>query len=424
MGRFVLVLTVFYAAGGCEGPATLPVTPNALRDGSGSQVLEQAPAECRTPDMNVLYVTDRVPLDGKRHKPSYGYERSLSLAYGEASVSLDPSLSWDELVKLSGSKPDGRRFVLKVPTVHETGRVLVSVESLEVVDGKLQFRPEVNEDMLKQQATFIKLLESRLALTPKKDVYIYVHGVSNSFDDAMCRAGVMWHYIGRQGVFIAYAWPAGRGGMMGYFYDRESGEYTVLHLKKLLEALAQSPVVERIHIIAHSRGADVSTTALRELNIAYRARGEDPQKALKLETLVLAAADLDAQVFSLRLLFENMAGMAHRIVVYSSSMDKAVGLADWLFSSSARLGTLSKDQIKPAGQKLLAELPNIQFVRCHVSGFGTTHDYVFTHPAALSDLILVLRDGKAPGEIDGRPLKPLGGAFWQLENDYARPDKK
>jgi len=64
----------------------------------------------------------------------------------------------------------------------------------------------------------------------------------------------------------------------------------------------------------------------------------------------------------------------------------------------------------------------IQLVRCDVSGFGTTHDYPFTHPSALSDLILVLRDGRQPGKENGRPLTHLGGAFWMLDNNYKIPE--
>lgn len=424
--RLFLLLAVVHAAAGCEGPTKLPVTPNVLRDGSGSKMLSEAPADCRTPEMKVLYVTDRAPFGQKKEglMVQYGFERTPSVAMGEATVALDPAPTWEGLVQAGGSKPDGHRMNLKVTQVRESGRLLITPDSMEVVDGKLRFKPEVTEKITTEKAKFMTLLESRLAASPRKDVYIYVHGVANSFDDTMCRAAVMWHYTGRQGVFIAFAWPAGKGGAMGYFYDRESGEYSVIHLKRLLQWVATSKAVERVHIIAHSRGGDVSTTALRELNLEYQGRGEDPQQALKLQTLVLAAADLDAQLFSTRLFFENLGAMSRRVVIYSSAKDQAVGLADWLFHSSMRLGTLSREQVKPEGQKLMSQLGNIECVRCSVSGFGTSHDYVFTDPAALSDLILVLRDGRKAGAENGRPLDPLGQPFWQLDNKYAMPTVK
>jgi hypothetical protein len=55
-----------------------------------------------------------------------------------------------------------------------------------------------------------------------------------------------------------------------------------------------------------------------------------------------------------------------------------------------------------------------------VSGY-TTHAYVFQHPAALSDLIRVMRDGARPGAQNGRPLKRTeDGSIWILDNDYLR----
>ena len=97
--------------------------------------------------------------------------------------------------------------------------------------------------------------------------------------------------------------------------------------------------------------------------------------------------------------------------------------ADWLFHSRARLGTLDMGAIPVPVQEVLAQAQSMEVVQCVVSGFGTTHDYMFTNPGALSDLILVLRDGRAPGAANGRPLVHLGGAFWKLDNNYALPAK-
>ena len=44
-------------------------------------------------------------------------------------------------------------------------------------------------------------------------------------------------------------------------HDRESGEFTVYHLKQCLRAVAACPDVERVHLIAHSRGTDVTISA-------------------------------------------------------------------------------------------------------------------------------------------------------------------
>ena len=45
----------------------------------------------------------------------------------------------------------------------------------------------------------------------------------DSFEDAIFRIAELWHFLGREGVPIAYTWPAGHPGLLrGYNYDRES----------------------------------------------------------------------------------------------------------------------------------------------------------------------------------------------------------
>jgi esterase/lipase superfamily enzyme len=416
--RLMLLMLMGISLAGCaSGGPRLPVTPNVLRDGSGPELLSKINPELQKPEMQVLYVTDRAKYGQNGDWPLYGYDRSPNVAFGIATVSFKPTPTWEELAKAAGTK-EGGKWELSVFSLREKGSVQVSPDSLEVREGSIKFKPEFAAGIEEQKKEFQKALQERLALTPQKDVYLYVHGVDNYFESPILRIATVWHFMGRQGVPVAYSWPAGRGGMLGYFYDRESGEFTVINLKRTLKTIAATPGVERVHLIGHSRGGDITTTALRELNLEYQAKGLDPQKELKLETLVLAAPDLDASVFSTRLLYENMAGIANRIVVYSSSKDKAVGLADKLFHSKNRLGTLSEETIKPGGKRILADLTTIQLVRCDVSGFGTSHDYPFTDPAALSDLILVLRDRRQPGKENGRPLIHLGGAFWMLDNNY------
>ena len=92
--------------------------------------------------------------------------------------------------------------------------------------------------------------------------------------------------------------------MFGYFADRESGEFTIFHLKEFVRLIASSPEVERIHILAHSRGTDVTTTALRELVIEARAAGKNPRESLRIANLVLAAPDIDFDVVRQRLMAE------------------------------------------------------------------------------------------------------------------------
>ena len=81
-----------------------------------------------------------------------------------------------------------------------------------------------------------------------------------------------------------YTWPANPnlGPLLGYTHDRESGEYTGYHLREFIRLLAQTPNLERLHIIAHSRGTDVAITTLRELQLEFRGTGIDIRDRLKI----------------------------------------------------------------------------------------------------------------------------------------------
>lgn len=70
---------------------------------------------------------------------------------------------------------------------------------------------------------------------------------------------------------MLHSWPAAYpDALPGYTYDRESSEFMIFHLKQICEILSRSPEVEKIHIVAHSRGTDVTLIMLREFWIADR----------------------------------------------------------------------------------------------------------------------------------------------------------
>jgi hypothetical protein len=61
-------------------------------------------------------------------------------------------------------------------------------------------------------------------------------------------------------------------------------------------------------------------------------------------------------------------------------------------------------------------------ISCETKGYSS-HSYMFMHPGAFSDLLLVLRDDKPPGAANGRPLEQPKPGLWLLTNDYLKPQK-
>lgn len=427
--------------GGCSPAYKMNETPYVMYGEAGRAVYARTPEALRTPDIPVIYVTDRGSTRSDWRGPVYTHERSPAVHYGIATVSVGDGVTWEELVDDSVRARRSRSYWPKVSKVEEVGEFAPITKRLEAVGGRLGPRPDAWDEFDREQAQFRALLKRYLDRTDRKEVAVFVHGYNNTFEDAVVRVADAWHHSGRLGVPIVYSWPAGSGGLKGYAYDRESGEFTIVHLKLLLMSLARCPEVEKVHVISHSRGTDVATTALRELHAECRgvlgagmvgralglpapeveeAGPRSTRDVLKLSTLVLAAPDLDEEVFLQRFFGENLLAAADRTVVYFSKDDSALGLADWLFRSKRRVGAMQLEDFTPEARAMAAELSHLQFINCAVTGYDS-HSYVLQHPAAMSDLILVVRDGRLPGADHGRPLSSPWPGMWELDNDYLKP---
>ncbi|HRK31106.1 MAG TPA: alpha/beta hydrolase [Tepidisphaeraceae bacterium] len=404
---------------GCSRNTELISPPTMLLISDGRTRFDAMPPELRDPPMQIIYAADRDIVKKTALGIEYGAGRSGKLVFGVAQVGFNRDLSWPEMQAMSRTEARPRpRVAVEMKQLTEMGIICIPLEEMEVREGRYRVPADKMALINAGRDALHGQIREQLRLSPEKDVYLYVHGFNNSFEDAIFRLAMFYHYAGRPGVAIAYTWPAGRGGLFGYAYDRESGEFTVFHLKKFIEAVASCPEVERLHIIGHSRGTDVVCTALRELNIEIRAKDLRTQEQLKLENLVLAAPDLDSHVFEQRVAIEDLHLAARRMTVYLSRTDMALAFSKWLFGGGSRLGNLTPEKFTPDARAKLAALKNFSLIDCQVSGWGTSHDYAFAHPAVVSDLILLLRDDKAPGAANGRPLTPTFEGVWRIENDY------
>ncbi len=296
------------------------------------------------------------------------------------------------------------------------------------VDGRIVEEPSLAAQRAASREAFRRVLVQQLDLTPRKEVFLFVHGYHNSFADAAFAMAELWHFLGRIGVPIVYTWPAGHPGVFGYTYDRESSEFTVYHLRSVLGLIASYPEVEKIHLIAHSRGTDVAVAALRELTIAARAAGDDPRKKYKIHNLVLAAPDLDLEVATQRILGDRLSLSVQRFTIYTSPEDRAIGVASRLFASPrGRIGTLGRDQLSDTVRSQVEySTANVSFVTFEAAadaiftGEGYGHSYFRDAPTVASDVVLMLRDDLDPG-TPGRPLEPLGFRFWKVPPGYPEP---
>lgn len=476
MRKAPLTALVLVLLAGCRHATVLVDTPHVMAGDRGRTVYDHLPEHLRTTDIPVVYFTDRhdTSLDeegndrGDPDAPTYGNLRSQDISFGVARVSLSPERAWDELVAQSTATDRDGRHKLSVDAVTRTGTIASLEGRLRVVGGEVVYPREASAAFANDLADFRATIAPFLTDGPEGNAaLVYVHGVYNSFDRGVLRLAQTWHAAGRHGVPIVFSWPAGSHAFkpIAYNHDRESGEYSVLQLKTLLMALAANPDIDRVHIVAHSRGTSVTTTALREIAAEVHAaqgrtffghrthqalgtptdyveqdyaEGVRASDVLKLETLVLVAPDLDIDVFTQRFLSERVMRIARRVVVYTSSKDDALGLSRLFSASRRRLGDATLEDFDANSRRLINRLPSIEIVECRVGG-ANSHSYLFEHPAALSDMILLVRDGLHPAG-DGvapegrpseavrrglvpaaRPLEMLEPGFYVLGESYLKP---
>ena len=414
--QFVVVLILTLACCGCQ--TQLVPTPN-LYVKSGPASFANVMPEFQKNTVDLLYVTDRKPERQKKGKPHYGFGRSDSAAYGSCIIEIGDEISWETLVENSQRRRRSKSLPMSIRKITELGRFaelplpLVKVGNQLIVDPAV----EAKQEKLAQEA--LQEIRRRLSLTSRKEVFLLIHGNFNRFEDAMFVMAGLWHFLGREGVPIVYSWPSGsEGGLLRrYNYDRESGEFTVFHLKQFIRVLALCPELEKIHIVSHSQGTNVITNALRELFIKARAAGRDPQKQFKIGNLVLAAPDIDFGVAMQRIANEQFFKGVERLTLYFSKNDFTLGLADWLLSSN-RLGKIRSDDISQTLKRNAAKVGRTHVIEAKLKTDSAGHSYFYTSPAVSSDLILLLRDNRDPGASNGRPLIQLDNNFWQINDDY------
>jgi esterase/lipase superfamily enzyme len=404
---------------GAKGPR-LAAAPN-LYTQSETNPYEAVPQELRTTMVSVVYATDR---QGETEEGTFKYsaERCRETSFGVCTVQMgEADTTWDELVQASRTSERAKPLPLAVTSIDERGRYPAQGPAVNVA-GRWTDDPVYLAKCEEKNQALHATLSEQLAKTPRKELIIFVHGYNNSFDSAAFRAAQLWHFAGRGGVPVMFSWPAGSSGILqGYTRDRESGEFANPHLKHFLRTLASCSEVQKIHLVAHSRGTDVLATAIRELHIECRGGGKDTRTELKLGQMILAAPDIDLDVFIERFSEDRLGFVPERLTIYASPGDKAIGLSNWLFGSRRRIGQVMFRDLGADFADAAKHHPVMSVVDVRAETDKRGHGYFLSSPAALSDVILVLRDQRAPGAEHGRPLNDSPHGFWELRDGYPVP---
>jgi esterase/lipase superfamily enzyme len=390
-------------------------TPNIYANG-GSYPDGDVPQGLKSNKVDLLFVTDRVPMTSADGAVEYGTGRSASVGFGSAVVEIGNDLLWQELVRISETSSREFSPSIKVISRNEIGRFPETPYIIIEDKGKIRVDPETHAQYEQVATQFRQEISRRLSMVNSKEVQIFIHGFNNSFDEGAVSLAELWHFLGRHGVPLLYSWPAAQGGLLGYFIDRESGEFTVFHLKKLFKLLASFPEVERINLIAHSRGAAIAATALRELIIEARAGGHDPLELYRIRNWILPAPDLDFDIVRQRLMAEKLGLAFGQITIYTTNTDKALSLSQTMFSGT-RSGRIRVSDLGKQEQAIFKAIKNVTFIDVQSAKSFISHSYYLNNPSTSSDIIRIINNGAKPGSPE-RPLIHRMLNFWEMPADY------
>ncbi|MGI9626970.1 MAG: alpha/beta hydrolase, partial [Longimicrobiales bacterium] len=248
VSAIALVLTAL-SFGGCAGGARpLMPTPVLYRQPGGSELFSNTPAQRRTTELTLLYITNRGLESNPGSPVPYGQSRARSLAFGSAVVELVPDLDWPSLRRQSQLAERTMPVNLKLGSVEELGRFPEEPYALELAPAGVSRSSSVLRRHQETKAGFQAQLQRRLERSPSKEVILYVHGFNQDFAAAAYTTAELCHFFGREDVCAFFTWPASTSGnlLTSYTATTESAEYSVGHLRKMIRTIAETPGVEGI----------------------------------------------------------------------------------------------------------------------------------------------------------------------------------
>ncbi len=227
-GLFLMIVLILV---GCAPAMKLIPTPVMYQDAEADHFALTA-LEDRSAVVSVFYATDRNPVETDDPEKRYGNQRGMVLRLGMAEVQLgEEDTSWDDLRVMAAA---GQQPPLRIAGLEEMGPLWTTIPDRDrevVVSGWDLAR---RDDPRRQGAyAFARAVNEKLARSKVKDITIFVSGINVDFARPVKLTAEFAHYMGRDGVFIAYCWPAA-GSIFAYNRDTETLPLTTRNLRELL----------------------------------------------------------------------------------------------------------------------------------------------------------------------------------------------
>jgi esterase/lipase superfamily enzyme len=184
-----------------------------------------------------------------------------------------------------------------------------------------------------------------------RKMFVFVHGYNTMFAEAVYRATQLDHDAKFTGVPVLFTW-ASRGKLGDYVYDNNSATAARDSLEHVLR-LALASDAERVDIVAHSMGNWVTVEAFRQMRISG-----DRRNASKIGVVVLAAPDIDVDVFKSQM--RRFTDLHKPFFIVLSKDDKALGASSFIAGGENRVGADTNVEDLTALGATVIDLTNVQ----------------------------------------------------------------
>jgi esterase/lipase superfamily enzyme len=255
---------------------------------------------------------------------------------------------------------------------------------------------------------FVRGLRQQINDTQSKDVFIFVHGFNNSFEDAARRVAQLAYDLDFDGTPMLYSWPS-QASTTAYAVDEAAVGISGRRMADFLETVVAQSGAQRIHLIAHSMG----NRALIEALQTYLARRAPENRQHIFGQIVLTAPDVDRDYFTDAI--QQLTGSAERVTLYASDNDYALRSSQ-LFHGAPRAGTAGDVIVKLIG------LDSIDMSAVPADALG--HSYFAANSGAIFDMFRLLWRGEPPPQRCGMSNHKASGTLtvWSFNSDACKGD--
>jgi esterase/lipase superfamily enzyme len=255
---------------------------------------------------------------------------------------------------------------------------------------------------------FVRALHQQISDSRLKEVFVFVHGYNNTFEDAARRTAQMAYDLDFDGTPMLYSWPS-QGSTTAYAVDEAAVQISGRKMADFLETVVAQSGAQRIHLIAHSMG----NRALIEALQTYLAKRAPENRQHIFGQIVFTAPDVDRDYFTDAI--QSLTGAAERVTLYASDNDYAIRSSQF-FHGAPRAGTAGDVIVKLAG------LDSIDMSAVPADALG--HSYFAANSGAIYDMFRLLWRGDPPPQRCGMSNRKSGDPLivWSFNAEACKGD--